>query len=880
MLSQKIRDDFIHYFKNKGHTHLPSSPVVPYDDPTLLFINAGMNQFKDIFLGKLPPSQLRAVTSQKCIRVGGKHNDLENVGHTTRHLTFFEMMGNFSFGDYFKKEAIDFSFDFFCKVLKLDVNKLWATVFHEDNESFDLWKRHLPEERICRMGEVDNFWSMGQTGPCGPCSELLYDRGSTFSNARTPAEDVEGERFFEFWNLVFMEFNRDLSGKLDPLPKKCVDTGAGLERLVALKMNETTLFDTDVLRALIGHIETLSGKKYDPTNMQAAAPFRVIADHMRSLVFAICDGVEPSNVERGYVLRKVLRRATRYGRMLGLDRPFLGELVPPLIEMMGASYPELAKSKERTLEILFREEENFLRTLKRGGGLLTQVMAASEKSGKQISGEDAFKLKDTYGFPLEEIVLLAKDADLSVDLARFEELEHEARLRSKKAHKKTHQIAAQSDFASFVETKGAVEFIGFEQLTAEATIIGLMKDQHEVDALYEGDEGFVLLDQTPFYAEMGGQVGDQGVLSTNGSEFRVVDCQSPYPEVQLHKGSVTKGSLKMGDQICATVDRARRTGIQNNHTATHLLHWALERILGEHIKQAGSVVEAGRLRFDFSHHKPLSDQEIIQIEDLINEKIREDQLVTTYEMAFSEVQNQGEIKQFFGEKYGDRVRVVDIEFSKELCGGTHTSRLGTLGLFRITKESSIAAGIRRIEAVTGAEAVALGRKSEQEIAACAALLKVPPHRLTEKLDQLLQEHRGLEKKLSQYKKEGLKSQVDTLMQQVEHAGEIDFLFGRAPIEAAEAKEFADLVMQKKGSLLLLLVVQEKERCQLVARASADYIKQGIRASDLIKEVAPIIGARGGGRPDAAQAGGGGADNLEKMLKQAGEWIRKIGKTNS
>ncbi|MFZ0565282.1 MAG: alanine--tRNA ligase, partial [Chlamydiales bacterium] len=506
MISQDIRRQFLAYFQSKEHALIPSSPVIPHEDPTLLFVNAGMNQFKDIFLGKRVSDYESATTSQKCIRVGGKHNDLENVGHTSRHLTFFEMLGNFSFGDYFKKEAIDFAWEVTTSIFKYDIELLWATVFHQDEEAFELWKRYLPEGRIVRRGEKDNFWSMGDTGPCGPCSELLYDRGVKFSTARNPSEDVEEERYIEFWNLVFVAFNRDISGDLHSLPRKCIDTGAGLERVVSLKMGVDSLFETDILRALIAQVERLSNKKYNPEGKEAAA-FRVIADHLRSLAFAIADGVQPSNIERGYVLRKVLRRAMRYGRKLGLDKPFLADLLPSLLETMGDDFPELSTSKERIAEILTLEEESFLRTLRRGGNLMNQVVIEAKKREGQISGDDAFKLKDTYGFPLEEILLLANDDGLSVDIHRFEELAHEAKERSRGARKTVEQ-----EVSSVYEMQGPSIFLGYQQTAADAVVIGLMKQDEEITSLQAGEEGSVFLDQTPFYAEMGGQVGDQGAL--------------------------------------------------------------------------------------------------------------------------------------------------------------------------------------------------------------------------------------------------------------------------------------------------------------------------------------------------------------------------------
>lgn len=872
MISQEIRRRFLQYFKDKGHAVIPSSPVVPHDDPTLLFINAGMNQFKDVFLGKAARDYTTACSSQKCIRVGGKHNDLENVGHTSRHLTFFEMLGNFSFGDYFKKEAIAYAWEVTLHVFGYDPKKLWATVFHEDKEAFELWKPYVPEERIIRMGAKDNFWAMGDTGPCGPCSELYYDRGPEYGAARSPAEDIDGERFLEFWNLVFMEFNRDPSGEMHPLPKKSVDTGAGLERVVSIKMGTESLFETDILRSLIAQVENISGKTYD-SHSESAPAFRVIADHMRSLSFAIADGVQPSNIERGYVLRKVLRRAVRYGRQLGLDKPFLGKILPRLIEMMGDDFPELATSESRIDEIVSLEEEGFLRTLRRGGNILNQIIADSTASG-QISGDDAFKLKDTYGLPLEEILLLAKDAHLPVDINRFEELEHEAKERSRGARKTTLQMAEESAFEGYVAKHGPCTFLGYQQLTAEAIILGLMKEGQEVVALHRGEEGTVLLDQTPFYAEKGGQVGDQGLIVGDESRFMVTDCQTPYPDVIAHHGVLKAGSLRVGERVTVSVDAERRQKIANNHTATHLLHWALQQVLGPHVRQAGSVVEPGRLRFDFSHHKALTNEEIHLIEDLVNEKIRENRSVHSYELSFSEVQKMQEIKQFFGEKYGSVVRVIDIDFSKELCGGTHTSQVGNIGYFRISKESSIAAGVRRIEAVTGEEAERLSRESEVRLAEIAATLNVQPGQLATRLDQLVDENRKLAHDLSNLKRELLAVEVENILEHLEQVNGASFLAHAVTLEAQELRACADILMQKQPSLLLILIGKQEGKFSLLIRVSDDLIGKGIRANELIKEISPLLGGKGGGKADSAQGGGTEMEKIPEAFKVARRWLEE------
>jgi len=750
MNSQEIRSKFLRYFQSQGHTIVPSSPVVPHDDPTLLFTNAGMNQFKDVFLGSSKRDYSRATTSQKCIRVGGKHNDLENVGHTSRHLTFFEMLGNFSFGDYFKKEAIGYAWDLVTHVWGFDPKKIWVSVYKDDDEAFALWEKHISSDRIVRFGEKENFWAMGDSGPCGPCSELLYDRGEKFGDARNPYEDHSGERFFEFWNLVFMQYNRSSGGVLDPLPRPSIDTGAGLERVVSLSQNVEDLFQTDILRSLIASVEKISKVKYEQRNRNSAPAFHVIVDHIRSLSFAIADGVQPSNTDRGYVLRKILRRAVRYGRMLGLQRPFLSDLLPSLIELMGDDYPELKTSQTRIGEILTVEEEAFMRTLQRGGNLLSQVIERS-RSQEKIAGDDAFILKDTYGFPIEEILLIAKDEKLAVDLERFEQLEEEAKEKSRKARKQQVQQFDQNFFADFARTHKPSQFVGYERTLSKALLNGIVMGDRFVDRMDEGDEGILLLDSTPFYAERGGQVGDRGQIFCDGALFQVEDCFSPYPGVIAHLGRLVKGSLLKGHHVEAHVNEERRDQIRNNHTATHLLHYALHQVLGPHIKQAGSLVEDKKLRFDFTHHKTVSEKEIREIENLVNQKIRQNQSVKTYEIPYAEAQKRSDIQQLFDEKYGESVRVIDLDFSKELCGGTHVDRTGSIGLFKIVKESSIAAGIRRIEAVTGLPAEEMVQRQEDLIRACSERLKSPLS--SEKIEQLLEENRELTQERNQLRKQ-------------------------------------------------------------------------------------------------------------------------------
>jgi alanyl-tRNA synthetase len=866
MLSQEIRRSFLKYFKSQGHAVVASSPVVPHDDPTLLFINAGMNQFKDVFLGKSKRDYTRAATTQKCIRVGGKHNDLDNVGHTSRHLTFFEMLGNFSFGDYFKKEAIAYAWDVVQHVFAFDPVRVWISVYKDDDEAHSLWEKHVPAKRIVRFGEKENFWAMGDTGPCGPCSELLFDRGAKYGDARSPKEDLSGERYLEFWNLVFMQLERDASGKMAPLPKQSIDTGAGLERVASLRMGVDSVFQTDILRGLIAQTENICGKTYDAENCELAPAFHVIADHIRSLSFAIADGVQPSNTDRGYVLRKILRRAVRYGRMLGLQKPFLASVLPRLIETMGEDFPELKTARDRIAEILTIEEEAFIRTLARGGNILNNVIEQSRDS-KKIGGEDAFKLKDTYGFPVEEILLIAKDEGLSVDLAKFELLEEEAKEKSRKAHKTAAQQFDQNFFNDFTRTHKPCHFEGYHKTSVDAHIAGMVVDGKFVDEIKEGSQGLILLDQTTFYAEMGGQVGDTGQIGKGANVFSVYDTTSPFPGVIAHLGQMKSGALKKNDAVHASVDAERRREIQNNHTATHLLHWALQQVLGAHIKQAGSLVEAKRLRFDFSHHKPVSIEELRRIEDMVNEKIRSDEAVRDYEIGYDEAQKQSDIKQFFGEKYGSKVRVIDIAFSKELCGGTHTSRVGTIGLFKIAKESSIAAGVRRIEAVSGKYAEQMVQSEEDLLHALAALLKSPVQSLSEKLQNLLDENKSLSQELKAHRKDQLKKLAEGCLLQQEKVGSISFVASEVSLQPDEMTMFAEELLHHLKSGVVALGAQTGERCQLLVAVSSDLAQKNIHAASLIKEAAPLIQGGGGGKQNLAQAGGKDPKGLPKALEK-------------
>jgi len=868
MKTRDIRKQFLSYFQEKGHQIVASSPVVPHDDPTLLFTNAGMNQFKDVFLGRTKRDYTRATTSQKCVRAGGKHNDLENVGHTQRHLTFFEMLGNFSFGDYFKEMAIEYSWEIATKVFQFPEDKIYPTVFRDDDEAFKLWERYVPKSRITRFGEKENFWQMGDVGPCGPCSELLFDRGESYGPAKNPLEDTSGERYLEFWNLVFMQYNRSATGVLEPLPKPSIDTGAGLERVMSLIHNTPSVFETDILRSLIDQVEQVSGIKYDLADTKRYPAFRVVADHLRTLAFAIADGAQPSNVERGYVLRKILRRAVRYGKtFLGFEEPFLAKILPRLITEMGQDYKELVSAEKRIAEIVTAEEEAFFRTLKRGGGMLNQIIEASKAHSSEISGKDAFKLKDTYGLPLEEVQLIAKDYDLHVDLEGFQTLEKEAKEKSKAAKKETQELVEDNLFHDLIAKTGECTFIRDEKEFHESPIIGIIHNGKFVDSLEADEEGIVILKESLFYPEMGGQVGDKGVLKNDKALFEVADTKAPSKGVIAHFGKLASGSIQVGEKLKGSIDRSRRQKIMNNHTATHILHWALHEVLGEHIKQAGSVVDHDRLRFDFSHHKPLSSDEIRAIENLVNEKIRQNLPVKGYELSYADAQKRADIKQFFGEKYGSVVRVVDIEYSKELCGGTHTSMTGNIGYFRIAKESSIAAGVRRIEAVSGRDAELFVGETEELVRQLEEKLKAPQLKLLERTDKINEELKVLQNELKALKKAELEQIAGSLQKKNAPAG-IAYIVEQVGVKPDALRTLADEVAAKHPEAVIVLACEDAEKAHLFIKASSDAVGKGIKANELMKSVLPLIEGNGGGKPDSAQGAGKAKAKLKEALSAA------------
>lgn len=871
MKIQEIKEKFLESFQSKGHMVQPSSPTIPFNDPTLMFVNAGMNQFKDYFLGEKSAPHKRVTTSQKCIRVGGKHNDLDNVGHTSRHLTFFEMLGNFSFGDYFKEEAIKMAFEVTCNTLNVDPKKLFVSVYNEDLESYELWKSYLPESQICFMGKEDNFWSMGDTGPCGPCSELYFDRGAGLSKARTPAEDPDGHRFIEFWNLVFMEFNRTQDGTMNKLPNPCIDTGLGLERMAALINEKENVFETNIFVSLIDKLASISHVPY----IENKAAFHVISDHLRSLSFAIADGAIPSNVDRGYVLRKILRRAVRYGRQLSINKPFMGKLLPTLLNEMGEDYPELKESKGRIEELLTIEEESFHKTLSRGGNILSSIIDKSKESDlKEISGKDAFTLKDTFGFPIEEICLLAKDHHLEVNLDTYAILEEEAKEKSKRAHKTHSQEFKSTEFPKFIEKHGESAFVGREEHKAEGTISGIFHNGEFVNTLNAGERGSIVLDKTPFYAEMGGQRGDLGSLNHHKAAFHVEDCTAPYPGVILHSGVLKEGTLVVGEPIKAEVESGTRIHVEKNHTATHMLHYALEKVLGSHIKQAGSFVSETGLRLDFSHHKKVEESELKEIEKIINDAVLKGFDVTIKEMSYEDVKQNKDIKQLFGEKYSNTVRMVSVgDFSKELCGGTHIKNTREIGLFRITKESSVASGVRRIEAVTAGAALNFMYEKEALLTDLCKGIGAPEAKVMDGLNKLLAEHKEIKSGYKKLRKEHVSQMTEKLLKEKQAAGKHFYITKEVSMDASEFTPFATELLGKLKDGLIILTNVHNGNCQILVQKTKSA-KALPSAKMLLDEVLKIVDGKGGGSEVSARGSINNTENLTKALAHVACLLRK------
>jgi len=860
MTSNELRQAFLEFFRERGHEVIASSPLVPGNDPTLLFTNAGMVQFKDVFLGEDERSYKRAVTSQRCVRAGGKHNDLENVGYTVRHHTFFEMLGNFSFGDYFKRKAIQYSWEFLTETLGLPAEKLWVTVYHDDDEAADIWLKemNIDPDRFGRLGDKDNFWSMGDTGPCGPCSEIFYDHGPGVEGGPPGSPEEDGDRYIEIWNLVFMQFDRSADGEMLPLPKPSVDTGMGLERVAAIMQGVHSNYQIDMFANLIQAVADTLG-----VDNNGDSSLNVIADHIRACSFLIVDGVLPGNEGRGYVLRRIIRRAIRHGKKLGYDELFFHKLVAPLAKEMGDAYPELVKAQAHVEKVLEKEGRRFAETLDRGMEILEEAIGSLK--GKKIPGYVVFKLYDTFGFPVDLTADIARERGLTVDQPGFEKSMGEQRDRGRAASK--FGVADSGAFKSDVETT----FLGYESTDDVGEIVALYKSGDPVKALSAGDDGAVILSSTPFYAESGGQVGDTGILAEAGRIFRVDDTQKSG-KANVHFGAVEAGEFKLGDKTDAIVDADRRQAIVLNHSATHLMHAALRQVLGDHVRQKGSLVAPDRLRFDFSHDGGVTDEQIDEIENLVNDEIRANVAAETRLMNYDEAMQSGAMA-LFGEKYGDEVRVLSFgDFSVELCGGTHVERSGDIGVFKIISEGGVAAGVRRIEALSGKGALRWIETRQRALDEVAALVRSQPDEAMAKVQALLKRFRDLEKELAAAKQALITGQTGDQFENVEEIAGIKVLATR--MDGADAKTLRDAVDRFKDKLQSAVVVLgsvENGKVRLAVGVTRDNIGR-IKAGDLIKPVAEQVGGKGGGRPDFAQAGGNNPDALDQALKSVPAWV--------
>jgi alanyl-tRNA synthetase len=867
MKSSEIRTRFLQYFERNGHTIVPSSPLVPGNDPTLLFTNAGMVQFKDVFLGLDKRPYVRATTSQRCVRAGGKHNDLENVGYTARHHTFFEMLGNFSFGDYFKRDAIRFAWELLTKEYGLDPERMWVTVYQTDDEAYDIWTKDIkvPRERVARIGDKpggpkyqsDNFWQMGETGPCGPCTEIFWDHGPGIPGGPPGTPEADGDRYIEIWNLVFMQFNRDEAGTLNPLPKPSVDTGMGLERIAAVLQGVHSNYEIDLFQDLIKAAARATGAKDLSSNS-----LKVIADHIRACSFLIVDGVIPDNEGRGYVLRRIIRRAIRHGYKLGQKKPFFHLLVDDLARVMGEAYPELPASKGRVAAILKQEEERFAETLENGMEVLE---GALHREDRMLDGATVFKLYDTFGFPVDLTADIARERGIQIDLAGFESEMQQQRERARAASRFHMQTA--------MEYSGQpTEFHGYDTLKLDSRVLALYKGGSPVEQIQAGEEAVVVLDRTPFYAEAGGQVGDSGQLVSGHGRFEVEDTQKIQPEVFGHKGVLKAGRLARGDQVGAQVDAERRARSAYNHSATHLMHAALRKVLGHHVQQKGSLVDPWKTRFDFSHHAALSPEEVREIERLVNEEIRRNVAVEPRLMKYTEAIKAGAMA-LFGEKYGDDVRVIGMgEFSTELCGGTHVRRTGDIGFFKIVSQSAVAAGIRRVEAMTADGALEWVQQQNSQVEGVADMLKVQPAEVGARLTQIMDNVRNLEKELARLKSKIASSQGDDLADQAVAVGQARVL--AAALDGADAKslrETMDKLKDKLKSAAIVLGSIEAGKVTLIAGVTSDLTAK-VKAGELVNFVAQQVGGKGGGRPDMAQAGGTDPGKLPQALASVSGWV--------
>lgn len=859
MKSSEIRQKFLEFFETHGHVIVPSSSLVPGNDPTLLFTNAGMVQFKDVFLGQDRRPYVRAVSAQRCVRAGGKHNDLENVGYTARHHTFFEMLGNFSFGDYFKRNAILFAWEFLTGPLNIPRDKLWATVYAEDDEAADIWLNEVKIDpaRLVRIATSDNFWQMGDTGPCGPCSEIFYDHGPEVAGGPPGSEDADGDRYIEIWNLVFMQYSRDANGELHPLPKPSVDTGMGLERISAVMQQVHSNYEIDLFRCLIEAAARVTGERDLANNS-----LKVIADHIRACAFLITDGVIPGNEGRGYVLRRILRRAIRHGYRLGQKQPFFHLLMDALVDAMGQAYPELVAARKHVAEVIRQEEERFAETLDNGMGVLEAALA--EGSGT-LSGDVVFRLYDTFGFPVDLTADIARERGIGIDLAGFEVCMDEQRDRARASGKFTMQTG--------LEYVGLpTEFHGYDALQHEAHVLALYKEGSRADFIEAGEEAVVVLDQTPFYAESGGQTGDSGELLSGTGTFVVRDTQKIQAKVFGHTGVLSSGRLVAGDRVIARVDPVTRTNTAYNHSATHLLHAALRQVLGNHVTQKGSLVDADRLRFDFSHNSAMQTSEIHQVENLVNGQIRKNHEVATQLMAYDEAVKQGAMA-LFGEKYGDTVRVVSMgDFSTELCGGTHVHHSGDIGFFRIVAESGVAAGIRRIEALTGDAALAYTQQQEQQLQQVADVLKAAPQEAALKLSQMLDHARQMEKEIAVLRSKLAGVQSAALIEQAQAIKGIQVLaVALENVNVRTLRETLDNFKNRLKSCVVVLGTIEGDKVMLIAGVTDDLTAK-LKAGDLINFVAQQVGGKGGGRADMAQAGGTVPEKLPQALASVAGWV--------
>lgn len=873
---REIRRTFLDFFHAKGHEIVNSSSLVPRDDPTLLFTNAGMVQFKGLFLGEEKRSYTRATTSQKCVRAGGKHNDLENVGHTPRHHTFFEMLGNFSFGDYFKEEAISWAWELLIEKYKLPTDKLWISVYKDDDEAYEIWENEIgiPAERIVRLGEKDNFWAMGDIGPCGPCSEILIDQGESMSCGRPECgPGCDCDRYLEIWNLVFTQFDRNSEGNLTPLPKPNIDTGMGLERIVAVVQGVTSNYDTDIFKPYITALETISAKRYGKDKRQDIS-FRVIADHARAAAFLIGDGVMPSNEGRGYVLRRIIRRAIRFGQVLGINDPFLYRVANRVIDIMGQDYGELITSRSFIEGIVINEEKRFADTLFYGMKVLEEEVDKLKERGKDtIPGNLAFKLYDTYGLSVDIVQDVAREEELKVDLAGYEKAMERQRTQSQESWKGSGEEAVPEAYRKLSTNGLTTQFLGHQTLYSESKVLAILKGGKEASSAGTRDEAEIILDRTPFYGEAGGQVGDTGWLVRNGMKLRVTNTLKFNQGLIVHQGTMEKGAISLGENVEAKVDEEKRTATALNHTATHLLHTALREILGDHVKQAGSLVAPDRFRFDFSHFTQVDHKKLKEVESLVNKYITENLPVSTEELPKEEAMKSGAIA-IFEERYGDRVRLVRVGdgVSMELCGGTHTARTGDIGLFKIIHESAVGANVRRIEALTAKAALEHIQNQDDDLRSVASSLKTTPDQIKDRVDRLLREQKHRERELESLKAKLLSSKSGDLLEGIREVSGTKVLAREVGVESPkELREFADRVKEKLQSGVIVLGSKNAGKALLICVVTKD-LQDRYHAGEIIRRLSEIVGGKGGGRKDMAQGGGSKPEALREALETVGHMI--------